>query len=120
MHKRVAAASGQPFNIQENQIQSNASGSWERIGAAVSGRGVRVQGVYWTATHPGARLYIRDLYRSPGSNSYEPGAIWYEADCLGGDSHAIDMFPAHLTLITPFEYFDTQGGNRIIIYGEFV
>ena len=100
-HARVAVSSGQPFNIPENIIESSVSGSWELIGNAVVGRAVRVQGVYWDTEIPGAKLLIRDVIRRAGVPSL-PGAIWYEADCLGPNP-AVDLFPAHLTLFLPFE-----------------
>lgn len=117
--KRVAAASGQPFNIRENNINSSVSGSWERIGDAVAGRAVRVQGVYWSTEITGAKLLIRDIEKHVGSTD-EPGAIWYDADCLG-PGPAVDLFPAHLTLFLPFEYYSSGStDDKIVIYGEFV
>lgn len=118
-HKRVAVSSGQPFNIVENNIESSVSGSWQKIGEVVAGRAVRVQGVYWSTEVAGAKLLIRDIERHIGASD-QPGAIWYEADCLG-PGPAVDLFPAHLTLFLPFEYFSTGSeGDKIIIYGEFV
>lgn len=118
-HKRVSAASGQPFNIPENIVETSVSGSWGAIGDAVQGRAVRVQGVYWSTEVSGAKLQIRDRIRYAGGSSI-PGAIWYEADCLG-PCPAVDLFPAHLTLFAPFEYFSTDTyGDTIVIYGEFV
>lgn len=117
--KRVAVASGQPFNIPENIIESSVSGSWQRIGDVVKGRAVRVQGVYWSTEITGAKLYIRDIERHVGGTD-QPGAVWYEADCLG-PCPAVDLFPAHLTLFLPFEYYSLGSiGDKIIIYGEFV
>ena len=117
--KRVAVASGQPFNIPENIISHSVSGSWQRIGEAVKGRAVRVQGIYWSTEVTGAKLRIRDIERHIGAAD-QPGAIWYEADCLG-PYPAVDLFPAHLTLFLPFEYYTSgSAGDKIIIYGEFV
>lgn len=117
--KRVAAVSGQPFNIPENNITSSVSGSWHKIGEAVKGRAVRVQGVYWSTEATGAKLLIRDIERHPGTQD-QPGAIWYEADCLGPHP-AVDLFPAHLTLFLPFEYYSIGSeDDKIVIYGEFV
>ena len=117
--KRVAAASGQPFNIPENNIASSVSGSWQRIGEVVQGRAVRVQGVYWSTEVAGAKLLIRDIERHVGGTD-QPGAIWYEADCLGPGT-AVDLFPSHLTLFLPFEYYSIGSDkDKIIIYGEFV
>lgn len=117
-HFRATASSGQPFNIPENNVYASVSGSWERLGAAVPGRPVRVQGVYWTCATPGAVLTIRDILMSPQRSESE-GAIWYEAQCMGG-SLSVDMFPAHLTLFTPFEYYEDDGDNTIIVYGEYI
>jgi len=117
-HFRATAQSGQPFNIPENNVYASASGSWTRFGDAVAGRPCRVQGVYWTSTTPGAILTIRDVLRTPQLEEVA-GAVWYEAQCMGG-SLSVDMFPSHLTLFTPFEYFDDDGGNTIIIYGEYL
>ena len=72
-HKRVAVSSGQPFNIVENNIESSVSGSWQRIGEVVSGRAVRVQGVYWSTEVVGAKLLIRDIERHIGASD-QPGA----------------------------------------------
>jgi len=117
--KRTSAASGQPFNIPENNIVGSISGSWQRIGEVVKGRAVRVQGVYWSTEIPGAKLLIRDIERYTGGTD-QPGAIWYEADCLG-PYPAVDLFPAHLTLFLPFEYYASgSADDRIVIYGEFV
>ncbi len=117
--KRVSAASGQPFNIAENNIENSVSGSWQFIGNAVRGRAVRVQGIYWSTEVTGAKLRIRDIEKHVGGID-QPGAIWYEADCLGPNP-AVDLFPAHLTLFLPFEYYSTDSaGDKIIIYGEFV
>ena len=120
--KRIAAASGQPFNIPANNITSSVSGSWQRIGDGVKGRAVRVQGVYWSTEVTGAKLLIRDVERHVGVGGVgeHPGAVWYEADCLG-PCPAVDLFPAHLTLFVPFEYYSSGSeGDKIIIYGEFV
>jgi len=117
--KRVAASSGQPFNTKENNVASSVAGSWKAVGASVPGRAVRVQGIYWSTEVPGANLQIRDIEVHVGGTN-EPGAIWYEADCLG-PGPAVDLFAAHLTLFTPFEYYSTgSDGDKIIIYGEFV
>ncbi|KKN18594.1 hypothetical protein LCGC14_0954180 [marine sediment metagenome] len=120
--KRVAVASGQPFNIPENGIISSVSGSWQLIGEVVRGRAVRVQGVYWSTEIVGAKLLIRDIERhvERGGVTNQPGVTWYEADCLGPDP-AIDLFSAHLTLFLPFEYYSSgSAGDKIVIYGEFV
>lgn len=117
--KRVAVSSGQPFNIVENIITDSISDSWQRIGDAVKGRAVRVQGVYWSTEVVGAKLLIRDIERYVGETD-QAGAVWYEADCLG-PGPAVDLFPAHLTLFLPFEYYASgSAGDKIIIYGEFV
>jgi len=117
--KRVAVASGQPFNITNNIISSSVAGSWQLIGASVPGRAVRVQGIYWSTEVTGAKLLIRDIETRIGSDDV-PGAIWYEADCLGPNP-AVDLFPAHLTLFTPFEYYASgSAGDKIVVYGEFV
>lgn len=117
--KRVSVASGQPFNISENNIESSISGSWQRIGEVVRGRAVRVQGVYWSTEVTGAKLLIRDIERHIGSVD-QSGAVWYEADCLGPHP-AVDLFSAHLTLFLPFEYYASgSADDKIIIYGEFV
>lgn len=117
--KRIAAASGQPFNIRENNIDNSISGSWERIGEVVAGRAVRVQGVYWSTEVAGAKLLIRDIEKHVGGTD-AAGAIWYEADCLG-PCPAVDLFPAHLTLFLPFEYYASgSADDKIVIYGEFV
>ena len=114
----TAINSGQPFNIPANIVQNSVSGSWMTVGDAVSGRAVRVQGIYWSSVTPGATIQIRDIVRGVNGTS-TPGAIWYDAQCLGG-SPAVDLFQAHLTLFTPFEYYDSEGGNTLIIYGEYV
>lgn len=117
--KRIAVASGQPFNIPENIISSSVSDSWQYIGEVVKGRAVRVQGVYWSTEVTGAKLLIRDIERHVGGTD-QPGAIWYEADCLG-PGPAVDLFSAHITLFLPFEYYASgSAGDKIIIYGEFV
>jgi len=117
--KRVSVSSGQPFNIPQNNITNSVSGSWQRIGDAVATRAVRVQGVYWSTEVVGAKLLIRDVQRV-GIGVTQPGVIWYDADCLG-PGPAIDLFPAHLTLFLPFEYYSSgSAGDTIIIYGEFV
>jgi len=116
---RQAAASGMPFNTPYNEIHSSTSGSWVTAWDKVPERAVRVQGIYYSSMTPGATLRIRDMRRPTTSAELEGGAIWYDAQCIGG-SPAIDLFPAHLTLFTPFQYFDSEGGNIIIIYGEFV
>lgn len=117
--KRIAVSSGQPFNILQNTIASSVSDSWETIGDGVEGRAVRVQGVYWSTEVVGAKLLIRDIEIHVGDVN-QPGAIWYEADCLG-PGPAVDLFPAHLTLFAPFEYYSTgSSGDKIVIYGEFV
>ena len=118
-HFRTTAQSGQPFNIRENNEYDSVLNTFTKIGAAVSGRPCRVQGIYWTCTTAGKLLTIRDVIHDPVSGEETPGAIWYEAQCMGG-TLSVDMFPAHLTLFTPFEYFDDDGGNTIIIYGEYV
>lgn len=110
---RVSAASRQPFNIPQNSVQNSVSGSWADIGAATPGRGVRIQAIYWSTTTPGARLRIRDTVDGTVN-----GGIWYDATCLGGEA-ALDMLPQHLTLFTPFQYFDSVGGNVIVLYGEY-
>ena len=110
---RVSVASRQPFNIPQNSVLLSASGSWAAIGEAAPGRGVRVQAIYWSTSTPGARLRIRDIM-----GATTPGGIWYDATCLGGEP-CLDMFPQHLTLFAPFEYFDSVGGNSIVIYGEY-
>ena len=115
---RVAVSSGQPFNLPQNMTLNSVSGSWTTIGDVVKGRAVRIQGIYWTSTTPGATLQIRDTVHQP-DDLERPGAVWYDAQCLGG-SAAIDLFQAHLTLFTPFEYYDSDGSNTIIIYGEYV
>ncbi len=116
---RVAASSGQPFNIAENNVSSSVSGSWITIGEKVRNRAVRVQGVYWSTEVVGANLRIRDIERHVGGTD-TAGPVWYEADCLGPNP-AVDLFPAHLTLFLPFEYYSTgSSGDSIIIYGEFV
>ena len=92
--KRIAVSSGQPFNIHENIISSSVSGAWQRIGDAVKGRAVRVQGVYWSTEVTGAKLFIRDIERRIGATE-QPGATWYEADCLG-PGPAVDLFPTNL------------------------
>jgi len=118
---RTTVSSGQPFNLPENNVLNSVSGSWTRGFDALKGfRPVRVQGIYWTSVTPGAILRIRDIQRTiTGGATETPGAIWYEGQCFGGDP-AIDLFPAHLTLFAPFEYYDSEGGNSIIIYGEYV
>jgi len=119
--RNTSITSGQPFNIKENKVINSVSGSWTNIADATAWRAVRIQGVYWDATTVGTTLYIRDVERVPTNTGFiiKPGAVWYTADCLGG-SPAVDQFTSHLTLFTPFQYFDTGGGNTIIIYGEFV
>jgi len=110
MQTRVTVTIGQAFNsIPQNNIVSSVSGSWCPIGAAVPARHVRIQGVYWDATDVGAVLKIRD----------PQGGIWYHAVCMGGDV-AVDILPTPITLQTPFEYYDDHGGNRIMLYGEYV
>lgn len=115
---RQSVSSGQPFNLPQNTALNSVSGSWTVIGNAVNGRAVRIQGIYWSSTTPGAYIQIRDIVNQP-NDIPRTGAIWYDAQCLGG-SASIDLFQAHLTLFTPFEYFDSEGSNTIIIYGEFV
>lgn len=121
-HSRITVAAGQPFNIAGNIVTNSVSGSWADVGNAVNGRAVRIQGVYWSSQTIGAKLYIRDRLRVGAAYSIDktdPGPTWYEAECFGGPP-ALDLFAAHLTLFTPFEYLDTEGGNTIIIYGEYV
>jgi len=117
-HFRSTAQSGQPFNIPQNNVYESVADEWTRIGAAVPGRPCRVQGIYWTSSNAGAVLTIRDVLKTPQGEDIE-GAVWYEAQCMGGAA-SVDMFPAHLTLFTPFEYYDTDGDNIIIIYGEYI
>jgi len=113
--RRTAIAPGQPFNIDENSVTNSIPGSWITFGEAGAGRAVRVQGVYWSATIPGAVLQIRDI-RPP----LKPGAIWYDAVCIGGIP-ALDQFAAHLTLFSPFQYYVSgSAGDEIIIYGEYL
>ena len=109
---RVSVASRQPFNIPQNSVALSVSGSWAPIGDAAPGRGVRIQAIYWSTTTPGARLRIRDIIGKA------PGGIWYDATCLGGEP-CLDMLPQHLTLFAPFEYFDSEGSNTIVLYGEY-
>lgn len=115
---KITTSSGQPFNIPENIVQNTASGSWTTVGDAIPNRAVRVQGIYWTSTTPGASLQIRDILRQR-DGSKGPGVTWYEAQCFGG-APAVDLFQAHLTLFSPFQYFDSEGSNVLIIYGEYV
>jgi len=115
---RTTVSSGQPFNIPTNNVLNSVSGSWTLMGDSVKGRAVRVQGIYWSSTTPGAYLQIRDVIQQPNDIT-RTGVVWYDAQCLGGAA-AIDLFQAHLTLFTPFEYFDSEGSNTIIIYGEYV
>jgi len=117
---RVSVAARQPFNIPQNSVQLSVSGSWASIGDAAPGKGVRVQAIYWSSTTPGAKLRMRDIINNPNAVDPQstPGGIWYDATCLGGEP-CLDMFCQHLTLFAPFQYFDSEGGNTIIIYGEY-
>lgn len=117
-HFRATAQSGQPFNIPENNVYTSVIAVYTKFGMAVPGRPVRVQGVYWTCATPGETLTIRDVQMS-AQRKETPGAIWYLAQCMGG-TLSVDMFPSHLTLFSPFEYLDSEGGNDIIIYGEYI
>lgn len=117
MHVRPTISSGQPFNLPQNGTSNSVSGSWTSIGTVAPGRGVRVQGVYWSCSTPGVTLKIRDNTANIGGG--HTNVVWYEAVCLGGDP-ALDQLVNGLTLYAPFEYFDTEGGNVIIIYGEYV
>ena len=121
-HTRIAISPGQPFNINANNVSSSVSGSWVLFGEASIGKAVRVQGVYWTSATPGAVLRIRDIHPgvAPGNRYGKPGAVWYEAICIGGNP-ALDLFPAHLTLFSPFEYYESGSfGSEIAIYGEYM
>jgi len=115
---RQTVNSGQPFNIPANTTLNSVSGSWTTFGDAVKGRAVRVQGIYWSSTTPGAYLQIRDVIQT-ANDTPRTGVVWYDAQCLGGTA-SIDLFQSHLTLFTPFQYFDSEGSNIIIIYGEYV
>ncbi len=108
MQYQISVSSGQPFNIPANNVTNSVSGSWSPIGTAVSNRPVKIQGIYWTETTIGAVLKIRD----------PQGGVWYHAVCMGGDI-AVDLLQTPLTLYTPFEYYDSHGGNTIMIYGEY-
>lgn len=106
---RISVSSGQPFNIPQNSVSGSISGSWASIGNAVLQRPVRIQGIFWSCPIIGSELKIRELN----------GVVWYDAVVLSSEL-AIDLFQNYLTIFTPFEYFDSVGGNQIIIYGEYV
>lgn len=102
--------SGKPFNIEGNIVRGSVSGSWTIINDDTAiNKSVRIQGVYWDASDVGSVLKLRD----------PSGGVWYHAICTGGEPF-IDLFSQHLTLFTPFEYYDSKGNNTIIIYGEYV
>ena len=118
MNIRTTAASGQPFNLPKNNATNSVSGSWTKMGNIAPGKGVRVQGIYWSCVTPGAVLKIRDVIPNVGTGPVS-GVTWYEAICTGGEP-VLDQLSNNLTLYSPFEYFDSEGGNVIIIYGEYV
>jgi hypothetical protein len=103
-----APSSGQPFNVEQNKIRASVSGSWTSIASGTPDRGVEAHGVYWSCITPGAILQIRD----------REGDEWYKFTATG--ALAIDFLTLSLPLYTQFEYFDSVGGNVIIIYGKYV
>lgn len=119
IRSRIAVAPGQPFNINENIEYTSTSGSWIKFGAAAPGRAIRVQGVYWSCTTLGATLQIRDI--RPGANGGKPGVVWYDVEVVNCDPASLDLFPHHITLFTPFEYYTSgSAGDTISIYGEYL
>ena len=103
-----APSPGQPFNVEQNKIRGSVSGSWTSIAAATPDRAVKVCGVYWSSTNVGATLQIRD----------RESDTWY--NYTGTGTAVVDFLTLPLPLYSKFEYFDSVGGNTIIVYGEYI
>ncbi len=97
------------LNTEDNTIESSQAGEWTQMGSTV-GLSARLQGVYWSSTTPGAELKLKD------SN----GEIVYHYVVTAGITPAIDLLETPLTVRTPFSYYDSIGGNKIILFGEYL
>jgi hypothetical protein len=74
------------------------------------GLSARLQGVYYSSTTPGAILSIKDA----------TGEIVYQYEVDAGVVPSIDQLETPLTCKTPFSYYDAEGGNKIVLFGEYV
>lgn len=99
---------GQPFNVEQNKIRGSVSGSWTSIAGDTPDRAVKVHGVYWSSTNVGATLQIRDREND----------VWY--NYTGTGTAAVALLALSLPLYSTFEYFDSVGGNTIIVYGTYI
>ena len=96
------------LNIPENTIENTVAAEWTQMDALI-GFSARLYGVYWTSTTEGAVLKLRDSY----------GEIIYDVEADGLEV-AIDQLIAPITVRTPFSYYDSEGGNRLVLFGEYV
>jgi len=101
----------QPFDMPGNIASGSIATTWTVMGNAVGVRtGVEIVGVYWSSVTYGATLSIRDTLNN---------IPWYQFTA-DGTTPVVDLFQTILPLYAPFEYYDSEGGNVIVIYGRYV
>jgi len=76
----------------------------------VVGLSASLQGVYWSCTTAGAELSIKDA----------SGEVVYKYIVDAGLTPSIDQIETPITVRAPFSYYDSLGGNKIILYGEYL
>jgi len=97
------------LNTANNIIENSIAAAWVQMDDTI-GLSARLQGVYWSSTTVGAILRIKD----------SSGEIIYEYEVDAGVTPSIDQIETPLTLRTPFSYYDSEGGNKIVLFGEYV
>ena len=79
-------------------------GSWTSIG--LHNVPVSVQAIYWSGAAQGSYLQLRDA----------AGIIFFEHYQISG---SLNFLTHPLTVKPPFQYFDSEGDNTLVIFGQF-
>lgn len=102
-------ARGYPFKVLANTVSGSLQNVWTPFADAIGDYPVMISGVFWSSTVKKSVLRIRD----------QENDIWYKYEFTAKEP-AIDLLITPLPLFPPFEYFDSEGGNDILVYGRYI
>ncbi len=87
-------------------VVGTTAGSWATIGLDDIDMPTTIQAVFWEGASQGAWLQLKD----------STGYIFYTHYQVSG---SMNYLSCPLTLKPPFQYFDSEGNNTLVIFGQF-
>ena len=127
--------SGKPLKFS---VSSDVSGSWTPIDPGkrdLSAQGVEVTSVLWAGSFQEPKFATVGTYASPTSGSFlqlrdSDGHVFYTIYSTGtsrasgagivyDQGAVVDLLETPMVMEFPISYFDSEGGNTIVILGEY-